>query len=107
MNYTSENIEECNQNKEISNKMCLVIRNLINSNLPIVTEIFIRCRKRSIFLVFIPQSYFALPKYLRLNSTHYFIMKIPNKQELPQITFEYFMNIFKKGYCKKRFFFNE
>ena len=87
--------------------MCLVLRNLRNSNLPIVTEIFIRCRKLNVSLVFITQSYFAVPKYLRLNSTHYFIMKSPNKQELPQITFEHFMNIFKTNYCKKRFFFNE
>ena len=43
---------------------------------PIVTEIFIRGRKLSISLLFITQSYFAVPKYIRLNSTQYFI--IPN-----------------------------
>ena len=46
---------------------------------PIVTELFIRGRKLSISLVFIKQSYFAVPKNIRLNSAHYFIMKIPNK----------------------------
>ena len=40
--------------------MCLVLRNLRNSNLPIVTEIFIRCRKLNVSLVFITQSYFAV-----------------------------------------------
>ena len=35
------------------------------------------------------QYYFAEPKNLRLNSTHYFIMKTPNKQEIQQITFNY------------------
>ena len=46
---------------------------------PIVTELFVRGRKQNIFLVFMTQSYFALPKNIRLNSALYFIMKIPNK----------------------------
>ena len=46
---------------------------------PIVTELFIRGRKLNISLVFITQSYFDLPKNIRLNSTHSFILKIPNK----------------------------
>ena len=49
---------------------------------PKVTELFIRVRKLNISLVFIAQSYFAVPKNFRLNSTHCFIMEIPNKQEL-------------------------
>ena len=52
---------------------------------PIVTEFIIRGGKSSISLVFITQSYFAVPKNIRLNSSHYFIMKIPNKQELPKL----------------------
>ena len=51
---------------------------------PTVTELFIRSRKFNISLVFITESYFAVPKDIRLNFTHYFIMKIPNKQELKQ-----------------------
>ena len=47
---------------------------------PIVTELFIRGRKLNISLVFITQSYFAVPKYIRLNSKHYFILKILNKR---------------------------
>ena len=43
----------------------------------IVAELFIRGRKLNISLVFITQSYFAVPKKNRLNSAHYFIMKIP------------------------------
>ena len=46
---------------------------------PIVTELFIRGRKLSLSLVFIAQSYFAVPKNIRLTSTHYFIMEISNK----------------------------
>ena len=42
---------------------------------PIVTELFIRGRALNISIVFITKSYFAVPKHIRLNSTHYFIMK--------------------------------
>ena len=48
----------------------------------IVTELFIRGRKLDISLVFITQSYFKFPKDVRLNTTHFFIAKIPNKEEL-------------------------
>ena len=59
-----------------------------NKNLnSIVTELFIRGRKLNISLVFITQPYFDVPKNIRLNSTHYFVMKIPNKRELQQIVF--------------------
>ena len=75
---------------------------------PIVTELFIRGRKLNISLVFITQSYFAVPKNIRLNSTHYFVMKIPNKRELQQIAFNHssdidfqdFMNLYKKCTAK-------
>ena len=46
---------------------------------PIVTELFIRGRKLNISVVLVAHSYFAVPKNIRLNSTHYFIMKISNK----------------------------
>ena len=52
---------------------------------PIVTELFIRGRNLNISIVFILQFYFFVPKNIRLNSTHYFIMGIPNKRELQQI----------------------
>ena len=48
----------------------------------IVTELFIGGRKLHISIVFITQSYFNVPKDVRLNSTHFFIMKIRNKREL-------------------------
>ena len=44
---------------------------------PIVTDLFTRDKKLNISLVFIKQSYFTVPKNIRLNSTRYFIMKIP------------------------------
>ena len=70
----------------------------------IETELIIRDRKLNIYIVFISQSYFKVPKDVRLNSTHFFIMKIPNKIELQQITlnhssdidFRDFIQIYKK-----------
>ena len=58
----------------------------------IVTELFIRGRKLNISLVFITQSYFSAPKNIKLNPTRYFIMKIPNKQELQHIAFKSFIS---------------
>ena len=49
---------------------------------PIVTELFIRGRKLNISLAFIAQPYFAIAKNIILNSTYFFIMKIPNIREL-------------------------
>ena len=80
-----KNIEEYNADKK--RKILIVFDDRIADMLsnkklnPIVTELFIRGRKLNISLVFITESYFAVPKNIRLNSTHYFIMKIPNKQE--------------------------
>ena len=51
----------------------------------IIRELFIRCRKLNISLVFITHSYFSVPKDVRLNSTHYLIIKINNKRELQNI----------------------
>ena len=69
----------------------------------IVTELFLRGRKLNISLVFIPQSYFKVSETIRLNATHCFIMQIPNKRELEQISsnrlsdndFKYFMKLYK------------
>ena len=65
---------------------------------PIVTELFIRGRKINISLVFITQSYFAVPKNNMLNLRHYFIMKIPNKRELQQDAFNYSSDIEFQGF---------
>ena len=51
----------------------------------IIKELFIRCRKLNISLVFIRQPYFSVPKDVRLNSTHYFIMQINSRRELQNI----------------------
>ena len=72
-----------------------------------IKELFIRCRKLNISLVFITQSYFSVPKDVRLNSTHYLIMKIGNRRELQNIAINHSADIdyqdFRKIYreCTK------
>ena len=46
----------------------------------IIIGLFIRGIKLNISIFFIPQSYFRVPKDVRLNSTHFFIRKIPIKE---------------------------
>ena len=101
-------IEDKNPRK--NRKVLIVFDDMIadminNKNLsPIVTKLFIRGRKPNISIVFITQSFCKVPKDLILNSTHFFIMKIPNKRELQQIAlnhssdidFKDFIKIFKK-----------
>ena len=66
----------------------------------IIKELFIRCRKLNISLVFITQSYFSVPKDVRLNSTHYLIMKINNKRELQNIAINHSADIDYKDFVK-------
>ena len=103
-----KNINDYNLDKE--NKILTVFDNMIadminNKKLnSIVTELFIRGRKLNISLVFITQSYFKVPKDVRLNTTHFFILKIPTERELQQIAknhssdidFKDFVRIYKK-----------
>ena len=65
-----------------------------------MTELFIRDRKLNISIVFVTQSYFRVPKDVRLNSTHIFIMKIPSKRELKQIALNHSPNIDFKDFIK-------
>ena len=64
----------------------------------IVTKWFIRDRKLNIPLVFITQSYFKVPKDVRLNTTHFFIAKIPNKRELQNIAQNHSSDISNKDF---------
>ena len=103
-----KNIENYNPGKKC--KILIVFDDMITDMInnkklsPVVTELFIRDRKLNIYMVFITQSYFKVPKDVRLNSTHFFIMKIPNKKKLQQIAlnqsfdidFKDFIKIYKK-----------
>ena len=76
-----KNIEDYNPNKK--RKILIAVDDMITDMLS-NKELDIRVRKLNISLAFITQSFFALPNDIRLNSTQYFIMKIPNKRELQQ-----------------------
>ena len=104
-----KNIDEYNVDKD--RKILIVFDDMVaymihNKKLnSVVTELLIRGRKLNIFLVFIIQSYFKVPKYLRLNTTHFFISKISNRRELHQIAINHssvistkdFENIYRKS----------
>ena len=108
MHDVYKNIDE--YNPDIENKNLIVFDDMIadmidNTKLnSIVTELFIRGRKINISFVFITQSYFRVPKDVGLNTTHFFIAKIPNKRELQQIvtnhssdiSIKYFANIYRE-----------
>ena len=66
----------------------------------IIKELFIRRRKLNISLVFITQSYFSVPKDVRLNSTHYLIRKISNKRELQNIAINYSADVDNQDFIK-------
>ena len=107
-----KNIEEYNPNKK--RKILIVFEEMIADMLSnkklnsVVTELNIRDRKLNISFVSITQSYFKVPKNVRLNTTYFFIMKIPNNRELLQIAynlpsdidFKDFMNLYKKCTAK-------
>ena len=97
MHKVYKNIDNYNPDKE--NQILIVFDDIIadviknkelNSR---VTELLIRGRKLNISLVFITQSHFKVPKDVRNNSTHFFIMKIPNKKELQQIAINHSFDI--------------
>ena len=79
-----------------------IIGDMINNKKlnSIITKLFIRDRKLNISLVFITQSYFKVSKDVRLNSTHFFIMKIPHKRELQEIALNYSSGINSKDFIK-------
>ena len=66
--------------------LVIIVSNELN---PVVTEYLLEVEKLNISFIFITPSYFSVPKNIRLNSSHYFIMEILNKWELQQITFNH------------------
>ena len=99
-----KNLDDYNPDKE--NKVLIafgdMITDMINNKKldSVVTKLFIRGTKLNISLVFIMQSYFKVPKDVRLNTTHIFIMKIPNKRELQQIAINHSSDIDFKDFIK-------
>ena len=99
-----ENIDDYNPRRK--RKILIVFDDMIADIMTnkkfqsIIKELFIRCRKLNISLVFITQSYFSVPKDVRLNSTHYLIMKINNKRELQNIAINHSADIDYKDFMK-------
>ena len=99
-----KNIENYNPGKK--RKILIVFDDVIadmtnNKKLnPIVTELFIGGKKLNVSVLFITQSYFKVPKGVRLNSTHFFNMKIPNKRELHQIALNHSSDIEFKDFIR-------
>ena len=102
MHDVYKNIDYCNPDTE--NKILIVFDDIIadmihNKKLnSIVTKLFIRGRKLNISLVFTTQSYFKVPKDVRLDTSHFFIAKIPNKRELQQIAINHSSDINTKNF---------
>ena len=92
MNNVLEDINNYNKNRD--EKVLIIFDDMIADIMrskkfkAIVKELFIRCKKLNTSIVFIIQSYFRTPKDVRLNSTHYVLMKIGNKKELKSIAEE-------------------
>ena len=117
MHDVYKNIDDYSSDKDNKNFIVFddIIADMINNKKlnSIVTELFIRGRKLNISLVFITQSYFKVPKDVRLNTTHFFITKIPNKTELQEIArhhssdirTENFINIYRECTAKPYSFF--
>ena len=66
----------------------------------VLKELFIRCRKLNISLCFLTQSYFSVPKDVRLNCTHYIIFKLNNKRELQNIAINNSADVDYKDFLK-------
>ena len=104
MSDVYENIDNYNPNRK--RKRLIVFHDMIADIVKnkrfqsIIKELFIICRKQNISLAFITQSYFSVPKDVRLNSTHYLIMKINNKRELQNIATNHSANIDYKDFMK-------
>ena len=90
MNDVFSNIDDCNPKRK--RRILIVFGDMIADIMAnkkcesVIRELFVRCRKLNISIVFIAQSYFRTPQDARLNSTHYLLMKIQNKRELQNIT---------------------
>ena len=104
MDGVYDNIDDNNPNRK--RKVLIIFDDVIADIVSnktfqaIMKELLIRCRKKNISLVFISQSYFSVPKDVRLNSTHYLVMKINNNRELQNIAINHSADIDYKDFVK-------
>ena len=102
MDDVYENIDDYNQNSK--RQIVIVVDDIIvdimrNKDFQaIFKELFIRCKKLNISYAFITQSYLFVPNDVRLNSTHYLIMKVKNNRELQNIVSNHSVEIDYKDF---------
>ena len=98
------NIED--YNKKRRRKILIVFDDMISHVMSdkkaqqIIKDLFIRCRKLNISLCFLTQSYFSVPKDVRLNCTHYILFKLNNRRELQNIAIDHSADIDYKDFIK-------
>lgn len=104
LNHIYHDINDSNLNR--NRKILIIFHDMIanmntnNKFQSTVKELFIRCKELNIYLVFITQSYFPVLEDVRLNSTHYVIMKIHKKRELQNIVIKNSVHIDYKDVMK-------
>ena len=98
------NIED--YNKKRRRKVLIIFDDMISHVMSdkkaqqILKDLFIRCRKLNIPLCFLTQSYFLVPKDVRLNCTHYILFKLNNIRELQNIAIDHSADIDYKKFIK-------
>ena len=104
MDDTFPQIEDYNKRRK--RKILIIFDDMISHVMSdkkaqqILKDLFIRCRKLNISLCFLTQSYFSIPKDVRLNCTHYIIFKLNNKRELQNIAINHSADIDYKNFIK-------
>ena len=93
-------------NKKRKRKILIIFDDMISHVMSdkkaqqILKDLFIRCRKLNISLCFLTQSYFSVPKDVRLNCTHYILFKLNNRRELQNIAIDHSADIDDKDFLK-------
>ena len=104
MDDTYDNIEDYNKKRKrrVLNVFDDMISHVMSDKQAqqVLKELFTRCRKLNISLCFLTQSYFSVPKDVRLNCTHYIIFKLNNKRELQNIAINHSADIHYKDFGK-------
>ena len=104
MNDILSDIED--YNKKRKRKILIIFDDMISHVMPdkkaqqILKDLFIKCRKLNISLCFLTQSYFSVPKDVRLNCTHYILFKLNNRRELQNIAIDHSADIDYKDFIK-------
>ena len=97
-------IEDCNKKRK--RKVLIIFDDMISHVMSdkkaqqILKDLFVRCRKLNISLCFLMQSYFSVPKDVRLNCTHYILFKLNNRRELQNLAINHSTDIDYKDFIK-------